>query len=379
MSDVAVPGHLRRVLDPLPQPLLLVDLGGRILHVNPACAELLQSGPGTLRDRRLDELAVGDHRHVQELLDLWARSAQPRPGALRIATGDHLEPAPIHAEGFRVPELDLLLVRLREGVGALHGFDELSREVETRNLRQMKHRLEETIEELRSANRRLEGANEELDRYAAVVSHDLRTPLTTIAGFVELLQMDHGEDLDEDGQHILQILRRNTERMAAAIDALLELARTEEPPRYVEPVDPVDVVRDVLEQIGADVRGADIVIGDTPAVAMDATHLSQVLQNLLVNSLRYRSPDRPLRVTVAGRPRDGMVELTVSDTGIGIPPEERERVFEPLKRGRHVQDIEGTGIGLATCRKIVRSYGGDIAVVDRGGPGTTIRFTAPAG
>lgn len=374
-------GPLRRVLNQLPHPTLLVDLDGRIVHASPACSDLLaDDGPASLRGRHLGEVTADTAEHVDRLLDLWARTGQPRPGVLRVAAGE-AAPLAVHAEGARIPELDLLLIRCRERSDALDGFDELSTEVEARNLRQMKRRMEATIEDLRAANRRLEDANDELDRYAAVVSHDLRTPLTTIAGFVELLAMDHAGDLDEEGREILQILERNTRRMDAAIDALLQLARTEDPPEYVPALDPREVIDDVLEQIGGEIGDAEVRLEPMPQVAVDRTHLAQVLQNLLINSLRYRSPDRPLSITVSARsdPSDGMVEIRVSDTGIGIPEDERERVFEPLRRGRHAQDVAGTGIGLATCRKIVRSYGGSIAVIDRGRPGTTIGFTVPAG
>lgn len=376
MSESPALGPLRRVLDQLPHPTLLVALDGRIVHASTACSDLLGAEPHALLDRQLGAVLADPADHLDGLLDLWARSAHPRPGVLHVRTGEG--PRPVHAEGARIPELDLLLVRCRERNDALDGFDELSKEVEARNLRHMKRQMEATIDELRTANRRLEDANDELDRYAAVVSHDLRTPLTTIAGFVELLHVDHAEDLDEEGLDILHILQRNTERMNAAIDALLQLARTEGPPEHVPPLDPQEVVRDVLEQIGSEIGDARVDVEAMPQVAVDRTHLSQVLQNLLVNSIRYRSPDRPLTITVSARSDWDMVELSVADNGIGIPEDERERVFEPLRRGRHVQDVEGTGIGLATCRKIVRSYGGDIAVVDRGEPGTTLGFTVPA-
>lgn len=368
---------LRRVLDQLPHPTLLVTLDGRIAHASPACSDLLGHEAQTLLGRDLGAVLADSDDDLDRLLRLWAGSAQPRPGVLHTGTGQGT--SPVHAEGSRIPELDLLLVRCRERGDALDGFDELSREVEARNLRHMKRRMEATIDELRTANRRLEDANDELDRYAAVVSHDLRTPLTTIAGFVDLLHMDHAQDLDEEGLEILHILERNTRRMDAAIDALLQLARTAGPPEYVPPLDPQDVVRDVLEQIGSEIGDARVDVETMPQVAVDRTHLSQVLQNLLVNSVRYRSPDRPLSITVSARPEGNWVEISVSDNGIGIPEEERERVFEPLRRGRHVEDVEGTGIGLATCRKIVRSYGGDIAVVDREEPGATIALTVPAG
>lgn len=376
VSDHSPTGPLRRVLDQLPYPLLLVDLDGRIVHANGACSDLLVD-VASGRGRHLAELVADDRAHVEGLLDLWARSASPRPGVLGMYVDDGEPPVPIHALGGRIPDLDLLLVRCRERNDALDGFDELSREVETRNLHQMKRRLESTVEELRATNRRLEDVNEELDRYASVVSHDLRTPLTTVAGFVELLTLEHAGDLDDEGRHILELLERNTRRMGSAIDVLLQLARTKEPPEHVPPLDPGAVVRDVLDQIRSEVSGTPVEVGDLPAVAVDRTHLFQVIQNLLVNSLRYRSSERPLRIAVTGRALDGMVQLTVSDTGIGIPEDERERVFDPLSRGRHVEHIEGTGIGLATCRKIVRSYGGDIQVVERDEPGTAIAFTLP--
>lgn len=368
---------LRRVLDQLAHPTLLVTLDGRIVHASPTCSDLLGHEPQELPGRDLGAVLADSDDELDRLLHLWAGSTRSRPGVLHVGAGRGT--SPVHAEGSRIPELDLLLVRCRERGDALDGFDELSREIEARNLRRMKRRMEATIDELRTTNRRLEDANDELDRYAAVVSHDLRTPLTTIAGFVELLHADHAQDLDEQGLEILRILERNTNRMNAAIDALLQLALTAGPPEYVPPIDPQEVVHEVIEQIGSEIGDARVHVEAMPEVAVDRTHLSQVLQNLLVNSVRYRSPDRPLSITVSARSDGDSVEISVRDNGIGIPEEERERVFEPLRRGRHVQDVEGSGIGLATCRKIVRSYGGDIAALDREEPGTTVAFTVPAG
>lgn len=356
VSESRVLTPLRRVLDQFPHPTLLLTLDGRIAHASPSCSDLLGHEPQALPGRDLGAVVADSDDDLARLLHLWAGSARPRPGVLHVRTGQGA--SPVHAEGSRIPELDLLLVRCRERGDALDGSDEL-----------------------RTTNRRLEDAKDELDRYAAVVSHDLRTSLTTIAGFVELLHTDHAQDLDEEGLEILRILERNTRRMNAAIDALLQLARTAGPPDHVPPVDPEEVVHEVIEQIGSELGDAEVDVEPMPQVAVDRTHLSQVLRNLLVNSVRYRSPDRPLSMTVSARSDGDSVEISVSDNGIGIPEEERERVFEPLRRGRgrHVQDVEGAGIGLATCRKIVRSYGGDIAALDRQGPGTTVAFTVPAG
>ena len=368
----SLPAYVPRILDRLPQALLLLDLDGRIVHANPPCEALTGATASEIVGERLHDLVAASEVDVEELLGRWARSGQPRPGVIQMATGSEL-----HADGSRIAGIDVLLVRCRERDVALGGFDELAREVETNNLRRMKRQLEETIEDLRGANRRLEDANAELNSYAAVVSHDLRTPLTTIAGFVELLELDHAAELGDEGREIIQILKRNTHRMGQVIDALLELARTKGPPEHVAPLEPREVVSEVLEQISGDVD-AEIVVEDLPTVAVDRTHLSQVFQNLLTNSLRYRSPERPLRITIDGADRNGLAELSVSDNGIGVAPEDRERIFEPLRRGRDVDDVEGTGIGLATCHKIVRSYGGDIWVEDSREPGTTIAFTLPS-
>lgn len=375
MSDEtgSLPAYVPRLLDRLPQALLLLDLDGCIVHANPSCEALTGAPAPELVGERLHDILDASEGDVEELLGRWRRSGQLRPGLLPMsATGTEL-----HAEGSRIAGLDVLLVRCRDRDTALGGFDDLARDIETNNLRRMKHRLEETVEDLRAANRRLEDANAELNSYAAVVSHDLRTPLTTIAGFVELLEIDHSDGLGDEGLEIVQILKRNTHRMGQVIDALLELARTKGPPEHVAQIEPREVVGEVLEQIGSGVD-AEIVVEDLPTVAVDRTHLSQVFLNLLTNSLRYRSPERPLRITIDGADRNGEAELIVRDNGVGVAPEDRERIFEPLRRGRDVHDAEGTGIGLATCHKIVRSYGGDIWVEDTREPGTTIAFTLPS-
>lgn len=236
-------------------------------------------------------------------------------------------------------------------------------------------------ERLTAANRELEARSAEVERFTYVVSHDLKSPLVTIRGFLGYVERDaRAGDLARLEADLGRI-RGATERMARLLDDLLELSRTGRIDRPSHDVPLLDLVREarglVEGRLGE--RGVRLEVeGPLPAVHGDAPRLVELFQNLLENAAKFMGDQHDPRVWIGARPgADGLVLSFVRDNGIGIDPVHRERVFEVFQRLDPRQ--EGTGLGLALARRVVESHGGRIWVESGGaGQGSTFFFTLPA-
>lgn len=217
----------------------------------------------------------------------------------------------------------------------------------------------------------LEEKNAEMERFAYTVSHDLRTPLSPIIGYAELLREQYGDRLDEAGEEMLREIERQGERMLELIDDLLILARAGyiEPPE--EPVDADDVVEGVLaEQGNLHAEGLEVRKGTLPAIHVPRTLLTQVFGNLIGNAVRYAGSDGS-PIEIGGERVDNRVRYFVRDHGPGIPDRERTRIFDLFYRGTTGRGRPGSGVGLATVRKIAHAYGGRVWVEETPGGGST--------
>jgi signal transduction histidine kinase len=216
--------------------------------------------------------------------------------------------------------------------------------------------------------RRMEG---ELRGYADVVAHDLREPITGIAHLVTLLERRAAEPADPE---VLALLRASTERARELIDGVLVYARAGELRR-----ERVALGR-LMDEVATDLRpsleaaGAALEVGDLPEVDGDSRQLRRLLQNLVGNAVKFRGEAPPrVEVSAGEGPEDWVV--TVRDNGVGVRPDDIERIFGMFARAGG--DAEGTGIGLAVCRRVVEAHGGRIWVEQREGGGSAFRFTLP--
>lgn len=370
---------LLEAVDHLPIAIMLLGDGGAIVHANGEFGRLVGHDPAALNGRRLHAVVGDDTGTVDEMLRRWSTSTGLRPGVLRVDGGDDQGSLELRCDGARLRSHPLTMVIAREHERVVRPFSELTREIETKNLREMRARLEASVDELRVANQRLVRSNEELETYAQVVSHDLRSPLATIVGFAEMLVEDAGDDLDEGSVEALLTIQRAARRMDEVTLALLRLSRVGGTEPDATRVDPNEVLDEVTDQLRADLDEADgtVEARDLDDVSAEPAHVVQVLQNLLANSVKFRRPDRPLRIDVSTVREQGWVRFTVRDNGVGVPDDEREAIFEILGRGSDATDVPGSGIGLSTCRKIVELYGGEIACLPTD-DGATFTFTLPA-
>jgi signal transduction histidine kinase len=224
-------------------------------------------------------------------------------------------------------------------------------------------------------------SNHELEQFAYVASHDLQEPLRKVASFTQMLQRRYEGQLDERADRYIEFAVDGAKRMQELINDLLAFSRVG---RITNPHDRVDTGA-LVEQATAnlatlvDDAAAVVEADDLPDVRGDATLLRVVFQNLIANAIKFRAPDRRPHVRVAADREDGEYRFTVTDNGIGIEEEYAERIFVIFQRLHTRTAYEGTGIGLAMCRKIVDYHGGRIWLGPApDGGGSMFCFTLPA-
>ena len=242
------------------------------------------------------------------------------------------------------------------------------------------HDLKRTQEAREALYDELRAKNDELERFAFSVSHDLKGPLFTLRGFLQLLEKDLAAG---DETRVAQDIARLTgaaESMDRMLENLLELSRAGRILDEPEVVSPNELVEEVLEMLAGQIeqRGAHVEVApDMPHMLGDRQRLLQVFLNLISNGIKFTELDAEPRVEIQAQRKGPLVECTVKDFGSGVPPEHQEKVFQLFERlGKK---NEGTGIGLALVRRIVETHGGTIELESAGdGEGTTLRFTIPA-
>ncbi len=231
-------------------------------------------------------------------------------------------------------------------------------------------------EELREQAERLQAANRELDHFAYSVSHDLRAPLRSLAGFSQLIVDDYaGRPLEGRGLDYAKRIVDSSRRMDAMITGILDYCRLSRMDVVVEPVSLGELVDEVLAGLQAEIAGrrAEVTVHrPLPSVKGHRVMLSQVLCNLLGNAMKFVAPGVEPRICLSARTVGEGVRIEVCDNGIGIDPRDRESIFEVFRRPESARDYPGTGIGLAIVKRAVDRMGGRAGVDPRSdGPGST--------
>ena len=236
------------------------------------------------------------------------------------------------------------------------------------------------ITERIKTERRLHQANKELDAFVSTVSHDLRSPLTPLIGFADLLLDRYADGLDEIGQISIQEIKKTAEKMRNLLEDLLTLSRVAQLRQPQHPVDASVVAHEMLLELADKVleSGAEVKISELPEILVPEELVANMFRNLLANAIKYASRDNPL-IEVDGRQVNGHIRYRVIDHGPGVAREEAQSIFEPFFRGSNSRSIAGTGIGLATVAKIARVYGGSAWVEEtpQGGATFVVEFSTP--
>ena len=231
--------------------------------------------------------------------------------------------------------------------------------------------------ELERANSALVESNADLERFAYVASHDLQTPLRSIISFTQLLERRHKQHLDEEGQEFLAFIVSSAKRMSALINDLLQYARVTSQGQPLTAVSAEAAVKAALDNLSPQIAetGAQLDIAPLPRVMADESQLISLFQNLIGNALKYRHPERAPQIAVTAAPASPTHwRITVSDNGIGIDPAYHQKIFEIFQRLNPGGTVEGTGVGLSVCQRILRRFGGDIWVESSPGAGSVFHF-----
>lgn len=361
---------LRTTLASIGDAVIATDVEGRITFMNPVADELTGWK---------NNAAVG--RPIGEVLslvseDTGAKIDDPIREALRsgVIGGLAEHTMLISRDGRHIP-VDDSASPIRNDGGALVGGVLVLRDISAR--REVERQLEETHEQIRRRADELRRSNEDLSQFAYVASHDLRSPLSTITQYAQLLERRYGTQLGE-GRELLEFVTDAAKRMSKLIDDLLAYAHVSADGLHSSaPVDPNLQLKTVLDNLqdAISASGAIITHDPLPEVVIDGTSLVQLFQNLVGNAIHYRGAETP-RIHITAADRNRHFVFSCRDNGIGIAPEFQTQIFEPFKR-LHASDRPGSGIGLAVCKKIVERYKCRIWVESEVNRGSTFFFTLP--
>ena len=364
-------GRYRMLFEHSPLPMWVVDAQTqRFLAVNEAALRLYGHGREAFLAMSADDARLCDEGAS------FSRFLGRDSGAVNRGTFRHRK------QQGEAMDIDAIghLVNWRGRIARLVVLNDIT---ERKRTQQELERLNRELEDrVRSRTAQLEAANKELEAFSYSVSHDLRAPVRHIDGFVKLLEREH-PPATEKAAHYLRTIAASSSRMATLIDDLLELSRTGRAPLEMRTVPLAVLVDEVLLDLRPDFarRKIEWRVGTLPTVRADPSLLRVVLQNLLDNAVKYtrREPEAVVEIG-ALRLDEGDTAIYVRDNGVGFDMRYADRLFGVFQRLHRAEDFEGTGVGLATARRVVHRHGGRIWGQGEPGRGACFYFTVePAG
>ncbi len=384
-SQARADRRFRELLEAAPDAIIEIDRDGRILLLNKVTEHLFGYTKDELLGQPVEILIPEElrERHSGHRSRYWEHP-QTRP----MGTGLKLEGRRKDSSRFPI-EISLSPVKFEDGFRVTAVVRDVSeRERAERQLRAVQA---EHTEELAAKNRELEARNQEAEEanrlkteFLTGMSHELRTPLHTILGFAELLSEELEGPLNEKQKRFITHIQNDSTHLLALINDLLDLSKIEAGRLELKWI--TLTLKDVLEEAISSVRpqgqaksvAIENEVDDVLQIHADRLRLKQILFNLLSNAVKF-TPEHG-RVTVNAHCADGYVHISVTDTGIGIPQDKLESIFDKFYQiGRKVKESpEGTGLGLAITRQLVKEHGGSIHVQSTPGKGTCFTFTIPA-
>lgn len=360
----AAEARFRQLFEASPDGLLEVAPDGSVLLANPEAERIFGYDNGELIGLGVESLLP---RELRERHEDYRRSYTENPETRPMGQGRDLRG--LRSDGREVP-LVIGLSPITEGEDAgsvLASIIDISE----------RKRLEER---LATNNQALRRSNAELEQFAFIASHDLREPLRKILSFSRLLVSGRYGEFNDKGNEFVGYIMDAAERMEALLDSLLRYSRVTSKAAPFEPVHLDEVLRAVHSdlQLRLEDHAATLEWSALPTVDADPAQMRQLFQNLVGNSLKYARSETPPRITIKGETDpSGRCQLTVTDNGIGFDMAYADQIFEVFKRLHGRGTYEGTGMGLAICRKIVERHHGTISAESAPGEGTTFHILLP--
>jgi signal transduction histidine kinase len=246
-------------------------------------------------------------------------------------------------------------------------------------LKNQKKAIVEHAMELEKVQKQLKLTNQELQTFAHVASHDLKEPLRMIRMYTQLIEKKLKSNLDESTLEYMSFVKDGVKRMQLLLDNLLAYSLLGRNTKDIKGINLNNVLKKVTQNLTVLIyeSSATVHLAHLPTVVASSTEMTQLFQNLIANALKFRKPDTTPDIKVACIETDTEFQFSVSDNGIGIKKENQERVFDIFTRLHTNLEFEGTGIGLATCKKIINNLNGKIWLSSTEGVGTTFHFSIP--
>lgn len=355
---------------------LLAEAGYAVIEANNG-AEALEIALARLPSLVLLDLNIPDMDSLEVCRQIKSSPETARIPVLQISA--HSIPAPQQAEALNSGADSFLVepVDRRVLLATIRALLRLSRAEE--DLLRANGELQQRNEDLARANEALKRSNEDLERFSYMASHDLQSPLRTVGSFATLLNRRYRGKIDAQADKYLEFIQSGIERMGTLISDLLSFSQTGHEESHIA-VDSLEALQWALQdlKIATEESKAQITYTALPQVRGNSTQVAQLFQNLIGNAVKYRQPEAsPVIHIAAERQSNGFWKFSITDNGIGLEKEYLHEVFIPFKR-LHGAELPGTGIGLATCRRIVEHHGGKIWVESDGpGKGSVFHFTFP--
>ena len=367
--------YARSLIEASQDPLLVINPTGTITDVNQAA---------------IREVGVPGERIIgTDFAGYFTAPHRARDGYRRALADGVLTDCPlaIRRPGGEVRDVLVNASLYRDTAGTVLGVVATAHDITDRRRAERERalhaiELEQANSALAQSNAALARSNAELEQFAYAASHDLSEPLRAISRPLALLARRYHGRLDERADEFIGFAVDGCQRMQHLIDGLLAFSRVGRPDGDTVPTDAGVTLRAVLGALGPtlDDAHATVTVDPLPVVMAEPTQLAQVFQNLIGNAVKFTAPGTAPRITVTAERTGAQCRFTVTDNGIGIDPEHRERIFGMFKRLHHREDYPGTGIGLALVKKIIEQHGGQVGVADppAAATGTQFWFTLPA-
>lgn len=353
--------RMRTIIEANPFGMLCADLDGTIRLANRRMEWMFGYEPTELVGQKVEIFLPAELRtqHIQDRMG-YARN----PRTYEMGQGRDLYG--LHKSGRKIPlEIALTPVVSDQGVQILAVVNDITSR-------------KQVADDLKHTNEKLKRSNQDLEEFAYAASHDLQEPLRKIEAFCSLLDREYSDAVKGEGKVYLSYVINGAARMRRLIQDLLEYSRIKTQQGLLFDVDAHQAMEEALQNLAGAIEDthAAIHFDRLPSVRADYRLLTQLLQNLIGNGIKYRS-QKPPEIHVSCEPTDEEWVFCVKDNGIGVAPQYHERIFGIFKRLHSPDEYSGTGIGLAICKRIVERFRGRIWVESEEGTGATFCFTIP--